>query len=99
MASPERLCSGVHPMATLPISASVGPRTCHLLAVDIPAAASGGAKLVKLGIECLPIGADAGVADEVFFGMSFSHILRQPQLLDRQEARRFAESTHTRAPD
>jgi hypothetical protein len=56
----------------------VGPRARHLLAVDVPAAASGSAKLVKLGIERLPIGADAGIADKVFFGVSFGHILRQP---------------------
>jgi hypothetical protein len=57
--------------------APVGSRACHLLAVDVPAAASGSAKLVKLRVERLPIGADAGVADEVFFGVTFGHILRQ----------------------
>ena len=75
---PERPCSGVHPMATLPTSASVGPRARHLLAVDIPAAASGGAQWLKLSVEGLPIGADAGIADEAFFGVIFGHILRQP---------------------
>ena len=55
----------------------VGSRARHLLAVDVPAAASGGAELVKLRVEGLPIGADAGVADEVIFGISFGHILRQ----------------------
>ena len=43
-----------------------------------PAAASGSAKLVKLRVEGLPIGADAGIADEAFFGISFGHNLRQP---------------------
>jgi len=74
---PECPCSGAHPMATLPTSAPVRPCARHLLAVDVAAAASGGAKLVKLGIERLPIGADAGVANEMFFDISFSHILRQ----------------------
>jgi hypothetical protein len=50
-------------MATLPTSASVGPRTRHLLAMDIPAAAPGSAQLLKLDVECLPVGADVGVAD------------------------------------
>ncbi len=55
--------------------APVGPRAGHLLAVDVPAGASGGAKLVKLRVEDLPVGADASVADEAFFRVSFSHIL------------------------
>ena len=33
--------------------------------------------LVKLRVERLPIGADAGIADKAFFGISFGHILRQ----------------------
>jgi hypothetical protein len=48
--------------------APVGVRTRHPLAIDVPAAASGGAKLLKLAVEGLPIGADAGIADEPFFG-------------------------------
>jgi hypothetical protein len=32
----------------------------HLFAVDVPAAASGGAELVELNIEGLPVGANAG---------------------------------------
>jgi hypothetical protein len=51
--------------------APVGARARHLLAVNVPAAASGSAKLVKLRVERLPVGADAGVADEVFFEVSF----------------------------
>ena len=70
-------------MATLPTSASVGPRTRHLLAVDIPAAVPGGAQLLKLAVEGLPVGADVGVADQAFFGVNFGHMLRQSQLLDR----------------
>ena len=42
----------------------VGPRVADLLAVDVPAVASGGAKLLKLAIEGLPVGADAGIADK-----------------------------------
>jgi hypothetical protein len=56
--------------------AAVGPRARDLLAVDV-AAASGGAKLLKLAVEGLAYGADAGIADEPFFGMSFGHILRK----------------------
>ena len=41
------------------------------------AAASGSAKLVKLRVEGLPIGADASVADKAVFGIGFGHILRQ----------------------
>ena len=72
-----------HPVKLAP----VGPRARHLLAVDVPAAASGGAKLVKLAVERLPVGADARVADEpffarvadeAFFGLSFGHILCKP---------------------
>src|SRR5690349_4616082 len=55
--------------------APVGPRAGHLLAIDVPAAASGSAKLLKLVVEGLPVGADAGIADEPFFGASFDHKL------------------------
>jgi len=58
--------------------ASVGSRARHLLPVDIPAAASGLAKLLKLAVEGLPVGADAGIADKAFFGVSFVHILCKP---------------------
>jgi hypothetical protein len=53
-------------------------RAGHLLAVDVPAAASGIAKLLKLSVERLPVGRDAGIADEPFFGITFGHILRKP---------------------
>jgi hypothetical protein len=48
--------------------APVGPRACHLLPVDVPACASGGAKLLKLTVEGLPHGANAGIADAAVFG-------------------------------
>ena len=62
-----------HPVKLAP----VGPCACHLLAIDVPAAASGGAKLLKLPVECLPVGADAGIADEPFFGGEFRSYLMQ----------------------
>jgi hypothetical protein len=62
-----------HPVKLPP----VGPRAGHLLAVDVPARASGFAKLLKLAVEGLPHGADAGIADKAFFRVSFGHILRQ----------------------
>jgi hypothetical protein len=34
--------------------------------------------LNKLGVERLAVGADAGIADEPFFGMSFDHNLCNP---------------------
>jgi hypothetical protein len=49
-----------HPVKLAP----VGPPAGHFFAVDVPAAASGGAKLFKLSVEGLPVGADAGIADE-----------------------------------
>jgi hypothetical protein len=52
-----------HPVKLAP----VGPRAGDLLPVDVPAAASGLAKLLKLAVEGLPVGADAGIADEPFF--------------------------------
>jgi len=56
--------------------APVGPRARGLLAVDVPATASGGAELLKLAVERLTAGADAGIADEPFFEMSCGHTLR-----------------------
>src|SRR5205823_3826233 len=56
-----------HPVKLAP----VGPRAGRLLAVDVAAAASGGAKLLKLAVEALPHGTDAGIADKPFFGVSF----------------------------
>jgi hypothetical protein len=50
-----------HPVKLAP----VGPRARHLLPVDIPAAASGRAKLLKLAVEGLPVGAGAGIAETV----------------------------------
>ena len=55
--------------------AAVAVRAGHLLAVDVPGGASGGAKLVKLAVEGLAHGADAGITDEAFFRVSFDHKL------------------------
>ena len=46
--------------------------------VDVPAAASGLAKLLKLAVEGLPVGRDAGIADSPFLRASFVHILCKP---------------------
>ena len=46
-----------------------------LLAENFGAARA--AELVKLGVERLPIGADAGIADTAVLWVSFSHILRE----------------------
>jgi hypothetical protein len=46
-----------HPVKLAP----VGPCARHLFAVDVPAPASGGAKLVKLAVEGLPVGGDTGI--------------------------------------
>ena len=59
-----------HPVKLAP----VWPRARHLLPVNIPAAASGGAELVGLRGEGLPVGRDAGIADEAFFRMCFGPI-------------------------
>jgi hypothetical protein len=55
--------------------APVGPSARHLFPIDVPAAASGGAKLLKLGVEGLSYGADAGIADEAFFRGEFRSYL------------------------
>jgi len=52
---------------------SVGPRARYVLAVDVPAAASGCAQLFKLVVEGLPVGADAGIADKALFAASSGH--------------------------
>jgi len=57
--------------------APFGPRARYILAVDVPAAATGCAQLFKLVVEGLPVGADAGIADKAWFAMSFGHFLRQ----------------------
>ena len=56
--------------------APVGARARHLLAVNLGASCA--AELLKLGVECLPVGADAGIADEAFFGMRFGPYLMAP---------------------
>ena len=55
-----------HPVKLAPVC----PRTGHLLLVDVPAVASGLAKLLKLTVEGLPVGRDASIADEPFFGIA-----------------------------
>ena len=56
--------------------APVAVRARHLLTVNIGAARA--AKLLKLGVERLPVGADAGIAETAVLRMSFGYILRQP---------------------
>jgi hypothetical protein len=63
-----------HPVKLAPVAV----RACHLFAVDVPATASCRAKLLKLAVERLPIGRDAGIADKAFFKVSFGHILCKP---------------------
>ena len=67
---------GVKPVEHAQKLAAVGTRAGHLLPVDVPVVASGGAKLLKLAVKGLSVGADAGIADAPFFGMLFGHILR-----------------------
>ena len=50
-----------HPVKLAP----VGPRARHLLPVDVAAVASGGPKLLKLGLKRLPVGRYAGIPDEL----------------------------------
>jgi hypothetical protein len=44
--------------------APVAVRAGDLLSIDVPVGASGGAELLKLGVERLAVGADASIADE-----------------------------------
>jgi len=62
-----------HPQKFAPVAV----RARHFLAVDVPAAASGRAQLLKLCVKGLPVGRDAGITDKPFLRMSFGHILRQ----------------------
>jgi hypothetical protein len=57
--------------------AAVGTRAHKPLGVDVSTIASGPTQLLNLIIEGLPVGRDAGIADQAFFGMSFGDILRQ----------------------
>ena len=54
-----------------------GPRAGHLLFVDVPAFASGLAKLLNLAVKGLPVGRDAGIADQPFFGEFRSYLLQR----------------------
>ena len=53
--------------------APVVVRPRHLLAVNLRTARA--AKLPKLGVERLPVGADAGIADQAVFGVTSGPIL------------------------
>jgi hypothetical protein len=57
--------------------APVGPSAGHLLPIDVPAAASGGAKLLKLAVVGLPVSADASIVETAILRMSSGHILRE----------------------
>jgi hypothetical protein len=39
-----------------------------------PVVASGGAQLLKLGVERLPVGADVGIAEAAVFQFGFGHL-------------------------
>jgi hypothetical protein len=56
--------------------APVGPPSRHLLLVDIPVLHPGRAERLKLTVEGLPERRGAGIADEPFSRMSFSHLSR-----------------------
>ena len=56
-----------HPVKLPP----VGARARHLLAGDIPVAASRHPKLIELAVERLPLGADTGISGEAFFTVRF----------------------------
>jgi hypothetical protein len=45
-------------------------------------------KLLKLGIEGLPVDADAGVAETAVLRLSFRHIFREPLPFDRTGGKR-----------
>jgi hypothetical protein len=51
--------------------ATVGPASRSPSPADVPAAASGGPKLLKLALKGLPVGRYASIADEAFFGVAF----------------------------
>ena len=55
--------------------AVVAVRPRHLLAVNLGTARA--AQLRKLGVEGLPVGTDAGIADASVFRVSSGHILRE----------------------
>jgi len=63
-----------HPVKLAP----VGPRARHLLAIDVAGGASCRAQLLKLAVERLPVGRDAGIADRPIIEVSFGHVLCKP---------------------
>ena len=60
-------------MPSIPFSSRPSARARHPVAVDVVAAASGGAQPLKLAVKRLPVGRDAGIADKPLFGVSFGH--------------------------
>jgi hypothetical protein len=55
--------------------AAVAVRARHLLAVNLGATRA--AKLLKLGVERLPVGADSGIAEAAVLRLCSGHNLRQ----------------------
>jgi hypothetical protein len=55
--------------------AAVAARARHLLAVNLRTACA--AKLLKLGVERLPVGANASIAETAILRMNSGHILRE----------------------
>ena len=69
-ASPHHVAGGK--LAGIRLSSRRSARApVTLLAADVPARASGLAKLLKLAVEGLPVGGDAGIADKAFFEGEF----------------------------
>jgi hypothetical protein len=65
--------------------AAVVVRACHLLAINLRSACT--AQLLKLGVERLPVGADAGIAETAVLRVSLGHILGEA--LDRGGVTKF----------
>jgi len=76
--------------------AAVAVRARHLLAVNLRTARA--AKLPKLGVERLPVGADAGIAETAVLRFSFGLILCKPLPIDPADSRKMSESLSTSAP-
>jgi hypothetical protein len=76
-------------LTLLKLDAPVGPRARHLLAANLRAARP--AQLVKLRVERLPIGADAGIAKATGMGGGRSYLTggppENPQPVGGQKAR------------
>jgi hypothetical protein len=50
------------------------------------------AKLLKLGVERLAVGADAGIAERAVLRVSFGHILCKSQPIDRADSSKTVKS-------